>query len=97
MFNQFLYWTVICLRFIACKQEGICDKNTAPSVSSISRVLRGSCKSSGYKSGTDSDVSIGDYAGRKDHTIDGILGGELAGYHWFDLLFRFVFSLNNVQ
>lgn len=49
-------------------QEGICDKNTAPSVSSISRVLRGNSR---CPLGTDlGDVSI------KDHSIDGILGGK---------------------
>ena len=45
-------------------------------MSSISRVLRGSGRSC-YKSGNESDVSIGDYAGRKDHSIDGILGGKI--------------------
>ncbi|KAJ8923266.1 hypothetical protein NQ315_001823 [Exocentrus adspersus] len=40
-------------------QEGICDKNSAPSVSSISRLLRGGRKE-------DSE--------RKNHSIDGILG-----------------------
>ena len=43
-------------------QEGICDKNTAPSVSSISRVLRGGRRE--------------DDGTRKDHSIDGILGGR---------------------
>ncbi|KAL9913357.1 protein gooseberry [Glossina fuscipes] len=41
-------------------EEGVCDKNTAPSVSSISRLLRG---------GTRSD-SVGN-----GHSIDGILSG----------------------
>lgn len=41
-------------------QEGICDKNSAPSVSSISRLLRGGRRD-------DSDP-------RKNHSIDGILG-----------------------
>ncbi|XP_068914900.1 protein gooseberry-like isoform X2 [Tenebrio molitor] len=40
-------------------QEGICDKNSAPSVSSISRLLRG---------GRKEDPE------RKNHSIDGILG-----------------------
>ncbi|KAL3274565.1 hypothetical protein HHI36_015946 [Cryptolaemus montrouzieri] len=40
-------------------KEGICDKNSAPSVSSISRLLRGGRK---------------DDAERKNHSIDGILG-----------------------
>nr|CAI5823372.1 unnamed protein product [Callosobruchus analis] len=40
-------------------KEGICDKNSAPSVSSISRLLRGGRK---------------DDPERKNHSIDGILG-----------------------
>ncbi|CAG9865107.1 unnamed protein product [Phyllotreta striolata] len=40
-------------------KEGICDKNSAPSVSSISRLIRG-----GRKEDTE----------RKNHSIDGILG-----------------------
>jgi len=62
-------------------QEGICDKQSAPSVSSISRVLRGSSKSlSGYRSGSDTDQSS-DYHGRsKDHSIDGILGGKFFSF-----------------
>lgn len=58
-------------------QDGICDKNSAPSVSSISRVLRGSGgsgKSCGYRSGSESET--GDGYQRKDHSIDGILGGK---------------------
>jgi len=43
-------------------QEGVCDKTGAPSVSSISRVLRGRTR-------PDDDP-------KKDHSIDGILGGE---------------------
>lgn len=42
------------------KQDGICDKNSAPSVSSISRLLRGGRRD-------ESDP-------RKNHSIDGILG-----------------------
>jgi hypothetical protein len=42
-------------------QEGICDKNSAPSVSSISRLLRG---------GRKEDPE------RKNHSIDGILGEQ---------------------
>ncbi|XP_054159873.1 paired box protein Pax-7-like [Oppia nitens] len=57
-------------------KEGICDKNTAPSVSSISRVLRGNNKNSDYRSGNESDISVNDYSIRKDHSIDGILGGR---------------------
>ncbi|XP_045522934.1 protein gooseberry isoform X1 [Pieris brassicae] len=41
-------------------KEGICDKNTAPSVSSISRLIRG-----GKRDDTDP---------RRNHSIDGILG-----------------------
>ncbi|KAH0818015.1 hypothetical protein GEV33_004776 [Tenebrio molitor] len=43
-------------------QEGICDKNSAPSVSSISRLLRG---------GRKEDPE------RKNHSIDGILVSEM--------------------
>ncbi|XP_066904691.1 protein gooseberry isoform X2 [Halyomorpha halys] len=43
-------------------KEGVCDKNTAPSVSSISRLLRGGRRD-------DSDL-------RKNHSIDGILGAS---------------------
>uniref|UniRef100_T1HXW7 Paired domain-containing protein n=1 Tax=Rhodnius prolixus TaxID=13249 RepID=T1HXW7_RHOPR len=47
-------------------KEGICDKNSAPSVSSISRLLRG-----GRRDETDL---------RKNHSIDGILEGwDLCG------------------
>ncbi|GJQ73566.1 hypothetical protein Trydic_g13912 [Trypoxylus dichotomus] len=46
-------------KLIKVSKEGICDKNSAPSVSSISRLLRGGRKD-------DSD--------RKNHSIDGILG-----------------------
>ncbi|XP_073992860.1 paired box protein gooseberry isoform X3 [Rhodnius prolixus] len=45
-------------------KEGICDKNSAPSVSSISRLLRG-----GRRDETDL---------RKNHSIDGILGPSSA-------------------
>ncbi|XP_014262476.1 protein gooseberry-like [Cimex lectularius] len=41
-------------------KDGVCDKNTAPSVSSISRLLRGGRRDEG-------DL-------RKNHSIDGILG-----------------------
>ena len=44
-------------------QDVVCDKNNAPSVSSISRVLRG-----GHTDGCTSDE------GRTNHSIDGILG-----------------------
>ena len=46
------------IRFLGC-QEGVVDKTSAPSVSSISRILRGGKR--------DDDP-------RKDHSIDGILG-----------------------
>ncbi|KAF5291565.1 hypothetical protein FQR65_LT01878 [Abscondita terminalis] len=45
-------------------KEGICDKNNAPSVSSISRLLRGGRK---------------DEVDRKNHSIDGILGPNSSG------------------
>jgi hypothetical protein len=48
------------------EQDGVCDKNSAPSVSSISRVLRG-----GSMTCTDLNGSDG---GRSNHSIDGILG-----------------------
>ena len=48
------------------EQDGVCDKTSAPSVSSISRVLRG-----GSIAGTDLNGSDG---GRSNHSIDGILG-----------------------
>ena len=44
-------------------QDVVCDKNNAPSVSSISRVLRG-----GHTDLASSDE------GRTNHSIDGILG-----------------------
>lgn len=50
-------------------QEGICDKNTAPSVSSISRVLR-----TNPRGMNESDLS--NEGNLKDHSIDGILGGK---------------------
>ncbi|RWS26658.1 pax3/7-like protein [Leptotrombidium deliense] len=55
-------------------KENICDKNSAPSVSSISRVLRGTKGNYGYKS--DGETSFSDGHSRKDHSIDGILGGR---------------------
>ena len=49
-------------------QDSVCDKNNAPSVSSISRVLRGG-QIEGYAS---------DEAGRgTNHSIDGILGKSI--------------------
>ena len=44
-------------------EDSICDKNSAPSVSSISRVLRG-----GH-----TDIGLGDEL-KTNHSIDGILG-----------------------
>ncbi|KAF4517706.1 hypothetical protein B566_EDAN013384 [Ephemera danica] len=49
-------------------QEGVCERGSAPSVSSISRVLRG-----GISRGIRSDDCNSDP--KKDHSIDGILGG----------------------
>lgn len=48
-------------------QDSICDKNNAPSVSSISRVLRG-----GH-----TDLSGSADEGRTNHSIDGILGKKM--------------------
>ncbi|XP_058054143.1 protein gooseberry [Anopheles bellator] len=51
-------------------KDGLCDKTTAPSVSSISRLLRGGC-------GGRRDESIGGLAEmRGNHSINGILGGS---------------------
>ncbi|XP_024943324.1 protein gooseberry isoform X3 [Cephus cinctus] len=47
------------------KQDGVCDKASAPSVSSISRLLRG--PSNQTRPGDDP---------RRNHSIDGILGGS---------------------
>lgn len=58
-------------------QEGICDKNSAPSVSSISRVLRNTPR--GAMSDSDHEGSL------KDHSIEGILGGRFTFpflLHW---------------
>lgn len=46
-----------------CQQDGICDKASAPSVSSISRLLRGPTNQT--RPGDDP---------RRNHSIDGILG-----------------------
>ncbi|XP_054722556.1 protein gooseberry-like [Uloborus diversus] len=56
-------------------KEGICDKSSAPSVSSISRVLRGSRH--GSRSGDSGSDSGCDGSKKADHSIDGILGGRL--------------------
>ncbi len=50
-------------------KDGLCDRNTVPSVSSISRVLR--CKSKG-DGDDDSDKSSPD-----KHSIEGILGEKI--------------------
>ncbi|XP_059476231.1 protein gooseberry-neuro-like isoform X2 [Neocloeon triangulifer] len=51
------------------RQDGVCDRVGAPSVSSISRVLRG--RASGATRPDDDP--------KKDHSIDGILGGRAFG------------------
>ena len=56
------------LSFKTLLEDSICDKNSAPSVSSISRVLRGG----------NTDLGLGDEQ-RTNHSIDGILGKKL--YH----------------
>ncbi|KAH9376913.1 hypothetical protein HPB48_002772 [Haemaphysalis longicornis] len=60
-------------------KDGVCDKSSAPSVSSISRVLRGSrdtgSSDDSLQRGGGSD---GECAKKADHSIDGILGGEYA-------------------
>lgn len=48
-------------------KEGLCDRTTAPSVSSISRLLRG-------PNGTKDDPNM--HKGQHKHSIDGILGGD---------------------
>lgn len=50
-----------------CQQDGICDKASAPSVSSISRLLRGPTNQT--RPGEDP---------RRNHSIDGILGESLS-------------------
>lgn len=47
-------------------KEGLCDRTTAPSVSSISRLLRG-------PNGTKDELG---HKGQHKHSIDGILGGD---------------------
>lgn len=58
-------------------KEGLCDRTTAPSVSAISRLLRGG---GGPTHGV-GGLSIGDSISAKaaKHTIDGILGGSAGG------------------
>lgn len=62
MFKTFCLVIVILTALCLLLQEGIVDKMSAPSVSSISRILRGGRR--------DDDP-------RKDHSIDGILGKYL--------------------
>ncbi len=69
-------------------QEGVCDRPSAPSVSSISRVLRGRSRSDGVPDhlllddGVKRDESMtatrGSVANSK-HTIDGILADKREG------------------
>lgn len=54
-------------------KDMICDKASAPSVSSISRVLRGGGGDLSSPDHSEDD----DSARRPDHSIDGILGGQL--------------------
>ena len=54
-------------------KEGLCDRTTAPSVSSISRLLRGP-NNSMHSSVAKENESVG--KGQHKHTIDGILGGD---------------------
>lgn len=56
------------------KQDGVCDKSSAPSVSSISRLLRGS--RSGSEDGGNSLDGHLDSVHRSDHTINGILASK---------------------
>ncbi|GFY61524.1 segmentation protein paired [Trichonephila inaurata madagascariensis] len=56
--------------------EGICDKQSAPSVSTISRLGRGSRGAQG--SCSDSGGESCDGSKKADHSIDGILGGEFS-------------------
>ena len=48
-------------------KEGLCDRTTAPSVSSISRLLRG-------PNNQKDDSNL--HKGQHKHSIDGILGGD---------------------
>jgi len=58
-------------------KEGLCDRTTAPSVSSISRLLRGpnNAVNSNSSGSTKESESVGKGHHHK-HTIDGILGGD---------------------
>lgn len=59
-------------------KEGLCDRTTAPSVSSISRLLRGPKTPSGGSNNGTSENQSGNTKvhGHHKHTIDGILGGD---------------------
>ncbi|OQR80310.1 protein gooseberry-neuro-like [Tropilaelaps mercedesae] len=69
-------------------KDGICDKNSAPSISSISRILRGSRASTPgtTEAGSDSEKAAHSHASwdsdfcrqKADHSIHGILGGHLS-------------------
>ncbi|XP_054904507.1 paired box protein Pax-7-like isoform X1 [Poeciliopsis prolifica] len=54
-------------------RDGVCDRGTVPSVSSISRVLRNRF---GRKDEDECDKKDGDAEKRNKHSIDGILGGK---------------------
>ncbi|XP_077508284.1 segmentation protein paired-like [Amblyomma americanum] len=60
-------------------KDGVCDKSSAPSVSSISRVLRGSRCGGSPDDSSQRGGSDGECAKKADHSIDGILGGRLSG------------------
>ncbi|CAG2161565.1 unnamed protein product [Oppiella nova] len=57
-------------------KEGLCDRTTAPSVSSISRLLRGPNGSVTGSGGAKESESVGKGGHHHKHTIDGILGGD---------------------
>ncbi|XP_059476127.1 protein gooseberry-like isoform X2 [Neocloeon triangulifer] len=52
-------------------KDGVCDKASAPSVSSISRLLRGATNTIGAKR----ELDVTDHLMAKNHNIDTILGG----------------------
>ncbi|XP_074593975.1 protein gooseberry-neuro-like [Brevipalpus obovatus] len=54
-------------------KDKICDKNTVPSNSSITRILKGSRGSNDYRSESDGESSMLDAPDRKDHSISQIL------------------------
>ncbi|KAI9556178.1 hypothetical protein GHT06_018752 [Daphnia sinensis] len=57
-------------------KDGICDKTSAPSVSSISRLLRGSRGEGSDDCGSSLDGISADLHRPHDHTINGILAGR---------------------